>query len=66
MKSKDVKVKVRIVKLLFLFCFVVWGVIWVYVFIVDEWGLIVGFFKGLVFGGCFVVIFVVYVIYLLI
>lgn len=38
MKSKDVKVKVRIAKLLLSFCFVAWGVTWVYAFIADEWG----------------------------
>ena len=43
MKSKDVKVKARIAKLLLSFCFVVWGVTWVYAFIEDEWGLIAGF-----------------------
>ena len=47
MKSKDVKVKARIAKLLLSFCFVVWGVTWVYAFIEDEWRLIAGFFKKL-------------------
>lgn len=63
MKSKDVKVKARIAKLLLSFCFVAWGVTWVYAFIADEWGLIAGFFKGLVLGGCFAVIPASYAIY---
>lgn len=55
MKSKDVKVKARIAKLLLSFCFVAWGVTWVYAFIADEWGLIAGFFKGLGVLSSFVV-----------
>ena len=39
MKSKDVKVKARIAKLLLSFCFVAWGVTWVYAFIADVYNI---------------------------
>ena len=41
----------KVANILLTLCFAVWGVTWLYSIAFVDWGLIAGFFMGLVFGG---------------
>ena len=41
----------KIAKILLALCFGVWGVTWLYSIAFVDWGIIAGFFMGMVYGG---------------
>ena len=46
----------KVTKILLVLCFGVWGVTWLYAIAFVDWGIIAGFFMGMVYGGNLAVI----------